>query len=656
MNLFSPVQTMARRLAVSFSLIIASCSLANGQEHIWGKFGTPRTRQTPPQLFLDRPESVVRFQLQRLSDERLLMATRNASDAKFVPLYREILSRVNVPPDPRREAVDALVRLSGTDRVRVLLEALGRLNPQADDAIDSLTRLLLDTSPAVLDQGHASLVAAANERNAHVRRAAMATLLVMNKVPDAIGDGPVESLKAARLADIVAAIPPAMAADAAMTQSSTWEALVPLVRQAAANPTNEELRALAAEAYGVIPVAAPERFEMLAKLLRDKPAVRQAATDAMLRRDLSDVSAERAGPVVQRIVSAAERTKKKDRTRDSFLKSMQLAERLIGRLPADQSKAFRARMRNVWVRMVRIATVEEEMRYDTEYFAVEAGRPVQIVLVNHDVMPHNLVVGRPGTLRDLATEGLAAGPTGIDGGLPYVPESDDVLVATPMVGADGTARITFDAPTQPGEYPYVCTFPQHWYRMYGVMVVVEDLDAFQRNPTPPSNPLGSNRTFVADWQVDDLATELENGMQARSVEIGKKLFVEASCQSCHQMNAEGGKIGPSLDEVFTRHQGDAVAVLREILEPSAKIDSKYKMHKVLTFDGVTFTGIKIKEDEHSIELLQSAEDPKPIEILQDDIDLMVPSTVSLMPKALLNQYSKDEIFEMMAYLRDAAGE
>ena len=41
---------------------------------------------------------------------------------------------------------------------------------------------------------------------------------------------------------------------------------------------------------------------------------------------------------------------------------------------------------------------------------------------------------------------------------------------------------------------------------------------------------------------------------------------------------------------------------------------------------------------------------EPTVIPQDDIDAMVPSPNSMMPKALLDQYTKDEIFELMAYL------
>ena len=73
------------------------------------------------------------------------------------------------------------------------------------------------------------------------------------------------------------------------------------------------------------------------------------------------------------------------------------------------------------VRVVQIHTIEEEMRYDISYFVVEAGRPVQVVLKNEDLMPHNLVVTTEGNLEKVADLGLAAGPNGGYEGKQYVP-------------------------------------------------------------------------------------------------------------------------------------------------------------------------------------------------------------------------------------------
>jgi hypothetical protein len=71
----------------------------------------------------------------------------------------------------------------------------------------------------------------------------------------------------------------------------------------------------------------------------------------------------------------------------------------------------------------------------------------------------------------------------------FVPDSPLVLYATRLVKEGETEQLGFTAPQQPGEYIYVCTFPGHWVRMYGVMLVVEDLDAWELKPTVPTDPM-----------------------------------------------------------------------------------------------------------------------------------------------------------------------
>ena len=61
--------------------------------------------------------------------------------------------------------------------------------------------------------------------------------------------------------------------------------------------------------------------------------------------------------------------------------------------------------------------------FDLKWFVVEAGKPVQIVLSNPDGMPHNLVVGQPGSVRDIGTAGAAVPPTSDPNAKAYVPDT-----------------------------------------------------------------------------------------------------------------------------------------------------------------------------------------------------------------------------------------
>ncbi len=411
-------------------------------------------------------------------------------------------------------------------------------------------------------------------------------------------------------------------------------------------------RNAAIAALGFIAGRQEETYELLVPLVAE-PEFRDAAVRAILKIPTESRNDQPSAQLLEQLVKHAEQTPANERTSDEFIDAMQLADQLMAKVSAVKAREYRSRLDEVTVRVVRIRTVEEEMRYDLPYFAVQAGKSVQIILVNEDLMPHNLVITTPGSLKEVAQLGLEAGPRGVDGGLPYVPKSEKVLYATDLVPMHHQERLTFTAPTEPGEYPYVCTFPQHWYRMYGVMVVVENLEQWNQNPVEPANPIGSNRSFVQAWTIDDLKDDLEMGLKGRSLEIGKRLFVEASCAGCHKMNGEGGTIGPELTDVFTRWKGDRVGVLREVLDPSHKVDAKYAMQQVLTADGQIISGILVEEDDDTITLVVSPDAKEPTVLARDDIEQISPSSSSIMPKALLDQFTKDEVFEILAYLQKA---
>jgi putative heme-binding domain-containing protein len=378
--------------------------------------------------------------------------------------------------------------------------------------------------------------------------------------------------------------------------------------------------------------------------------LRAAAVRALLTISPRERDAEVGSQVLDALVGHAESTPAAERTTVDFTDAMQLADQLLASLPVDAARAYRERLRSITVRVVRIQTIPEEMRYDTPYFAVEAGRPVQVVLQNEDLMVHNLVITEPGALKEVAELGLQTGPQGGLDGKAFVPPSEKVLFATSLVEPGSQQRLTFTAPATTGEYPFVCTFPRHWMRMYGVMLVVEDLDAWQRNPTKPKDPIGSNRSFVQSWRPDDLRDELDAGLRSRSPEIGRRLFNEATCVQCHKVQGEGGAVGPELTDVFQRWKGDRFAVLREVLEPSHQIDPKYAVHLIVTKAGNTVSGILQAEDKTTVSLLTDPEAQQPTVIARADIDELVATSTSMMPKALLDRYTKDEIFELLAFL------
>ena len=53
----------------------------------------------------------------------------------------------------------------------------------------------------------------------------------------------------------------------------------------------------------------------------------------------------------------------------------------------------------------------------------------------------------------------------------YVPQVGEVVAYTNLVDGGQSYSIYFRAPTIPGRYPFLCTFPGHWMVMNGELVV-----------------------------------------------------------------------------------------------------------------------------------------------------------------------------------------
>jgi azurin len=125
-------------------------------------------------------------------------------------------------------------------------------------------------------------------------------------------------------------------------------------------------------------------------------------------------------------------------------------------------------------RLVEI-TGNDDMKFDVTSFQVKPGETVTVTMTNVGRMPkagmaHNWVLLKKGTDAAKFAEAGEQHPQ-----TEYIaPDHEpDVLAKTKLLGPGDSDSVTFAAPTQPGEYQYICTFPEHYPRgMRGVMTVV----------------------------------------------------------------------------------------------------------------------------------------------------------------------------------------
>lgn len=109
------------------------------------------------------------------------------------------------------------------------------------------------------------------------------------------------------------------------------------------------------------------------------------------------------------------------------------------------------------------------LKFDKETLTVKAGEHIKLVFNNNDDMMHNMVITRPGAINSVGEAALKLGLAGER--VSYVPNLQEVLFHTRLLGPNQSETIYFVAPNQPGEYPYLCTFPGHYQVMQGKMIV-----------------------------------------------------------------------------------------------------------------------------------------------------------------------------------------
>jgi len=119
-------------------------------------------------------------------------------------------------------------------------------------------------------------------------------------------------------------------------------------------------------------------------------------------------------------------------------------------------------------------TANDSMKFSQTSFEVKAGQDVKVTFTNMGTMPkqamgHNFVLLKKGVdPKAFANAAMVAAATD------YVPAelADQVIAHTKLLGPKQSDELNFKAPTEPGEYVFLCTFPAHFLTgMHGVIVV-----------------------------------------------------------------------------------------------------------------------------------------------------------------------------------------
>ncbi|MBP9900775.1 MAG: c-type cytochrome [Verrucomicrobiota bacterium] len=587
---------------------------------------------TKSSFFLPKSPTAAAYVLGRLSNKELTEAPRS----EFV--YVALLKRKGLERKYRVEALEGLAKARNTDPLTELIGGLRGLDQKGEDSepvLRDLAVILLQTKPADLAAKRSDLEKLATEAQLPLTRQ-MAYAAVITADGSADRTWPQVASDSAKLSDVLLAIP-------LLRDTNLRAALYPKVQPLLPKAEPAEVHRASIAAIAAVPGHDAETFNTLAALVQSGTE-REAAVASLQKLPRKSWPREQAAMLIENLVGYLQSVPVDKRTEPEALGAFQFATDLTTLLPLAQAGAVSKTLRGLGVSVFVVRTIPEQMLYDQTLIVVEAGKPVAITLINDDAMPHNLVVVTPGAVEEIGTAAEKMPPEPDAQGRHYTPDSPKVLHGTKLVDPGQQSKLSFLAPEVPGEYPYVCTFPGHWRRMVGTLAVVPDVEVYLASHATADQPK------VTEWKVEDLAPDLGQVSSGRNLARGKALFTKLACAGCHQLGVEGISYGPDLTDLLQRYQTNRADILRQILEPSLVISNRYRNIQFELKNGDELLGLIVQAEGERL-TVQSGPSAALIQTLKlSDIKTQQPQSSSPMPLGLLNLLSKEEVFDLLAYL------
>jgi putative membrane-bound dehydrogenase-like protein len=148
-------------------------------------------------------------------------------------------------------------------------------------------------------------------------------------------------------------------------------------------------------------------------------------------------------------------------------------------------------------------------------------------------------------------------------------------------------------------------------------------------------------------RLDQLMATLPAGDKRR----GQALFnsPRAACSTCHAMGYVGGNVGPDLTRVGQiRTKRD---LLESVVFPSASFVQTFEPMMVETTDGEHQYGIPRRNDSTEVMLVTGPN--QEVHIPREKVKRMLPGKVSLMPEGFDQQFTAQELADLIAFLQNA---
>jgi len=164
---------------------------------------------------------------------------------------------------------------------------------------------------------------------------------------------------------------------------------------------------------------------------------------------------------------------------------------------------------------------------------------------------------------------------------------------------------------------------------------------------PPTAVSDGNRLALLAYirSLHDSATGSGDAARGRALFEG-----QGGCLACHRVNGKGSRVGPDLSDVGAIRS--AAYLEQSILDPNVSVLPEHRYVRVVTRQGTTFTGRRLNEDTHTLQMIDT--DERLHSFSKAELRELTLLTTTTMP-SYRGKFSADDVAGLVSYLLSLKG-
>ena len=149
------------------------------------------------------------------------------------------------------------------------------------------------------------------------------------------------------------------------------------------------------------------------------------------------------------------------------------------------------------------------------------------------------------------------------------------------------------------------------------------------------------------WKYDDLAAAVRPMKSGRRCKWqGDVQGRQLHCLPQDERRRQRFRAGPGDAHPKVK----SLDILKSVVDPSVSVNEKYQQWVIETKAGKTVTGMIMEETPKKLTIRNPLINQQPIVLSKFDIESKTKSTKSVMPNGLLDDLTRDEILDLIAYI------